>query len=93
MTTAIWKNNRTGKIDFPFILMLGFIVLMMGFGFYTAAQSVFNKPAKMARLALQAQQIEACAASGGYVMYVEAHDEGGMKPVKRADGSVVCEAR
>lgn len=92
MTTAIWKNNRTGKIDFPSIFALGSVFLMAGFGFYTVGQSALNKPAKMARLALQAQQIEACETSGGYVMYVEADDEGGMRPVKRADSSVVCEA-
>lgn len=91
MTTAIRKNNRSGKIDIPFIFALGSVVLMMGFGFYTAAQSALNKPAKMDGLALQAQKIEACETSGGYVMYVESGIEGRMKPVKKADGSVACE--
>lgn len=50
-----------------------------------------RREGSLARLSVESEQIELCEKSGGFVMYVDF--EGMMRPVKRADGSVVCEEK
>lgn len=61
------------------------------FGLSTYWLLQLRREDSLARFAVESEQIAACEKSGGYVMYVEV--EGMMRPVKKADGSVVCEKK